>query len=138
MATLKNPASDMAAALTGQTLGGVALTSGTNLFANEVPPNLTMAVSLLNGAGEKPQPYIAGSTDSIFRALVTGYVRGVGGGVGYSNSETLARAVLGYMHLKTVSGYVSVEAEHTHPDYMGPDEQGRPQWTFLLRCTYTA
>lgn len=138
MATLLNPASDLVTAVTGQTLGGVALVSGRNLFSGEIPPNVTMAVFFLNSGGEPPEPYIGSDNQSVIRSNVVMMVRGVPGSVGYLNSETLARAVLGYIHLLSVSGYISIRAQHPHPDFIGADEMERPQWTASISATYKA
>lgn len=138
MATLLNPASDLVAAVTGQTLGGVALTSGENLFSGVIPQNVSMGVFLLNAGGEAPEPYCGSDSQSVFRSTVVLMVRGVAGSVGYTDSETLARAVLGYLHLRSVSGYISVRALHPHPDFIGNDETGRPQWTAQISAWFKA
>src|SRR5574343_1374723 len=108
--TLKNAASDLAAALNGQTVGGVALVSGQNLFwrANH-PDGWSLSVQLRNTGGQAPEPYINGSSpQAVFRAGVQVLVYGVPGEDGFDAAETLARGVLGFLQQATVSGYVQI------------------------------
>lgn len=138
---LRNPASDLAAALTGNTVGGVALTTGTNLFKTMIHPMpWSLCVQLLNTGGTAPQPYIAGSTpESYFRSNVQVLVYGTPGEDGFEAGETLARGVIGQLMQTVPTGYVSVFAVESQPSYVGADpETQRHVWSFNLRAEYKA
>jgi hypothetical protein len=112
MPTLKNPASDLASALNGQTLGGVLLTAQDNLFYREHNPTpASLHVQLLNAGGAPPEPYLQGATpQAYFQSTVQCLVWGEPGEEGYDQAEALARGVMGYLQQLVPSGYVSIVA----------------------------
>ena len=137
---LKDPAADIVAALNGETLASVALVTGTNLFAGEVPNEDFVSnvptVGVLNTGGAAPSPYIGSSLNSFFRASVQITVRGAPSQ--FANGEALARAVMGALHLsRPDDSYVTVKVQESQPSYFGTDNSQRPQWTFNLEAQYT-
>lgn len=135
--TIKDPAADAVTAMTGQTLGGVALVSGTNLFSSGMRPDdyvTAPAVFCLTTGGAGPIAYLNGNRAGMQRAALQTIIRG---GVGdFSGGETLARAVYAALHLLTPSGYVLFSARESAPVYLGDDEKNRGQWTINLECLY--
>lgn len=137
--TLLDPATDIVAVLTGQTLGGQALVSGTNLFSGMQYPLPNLAVRVLNSGGAAPEAYISGTTAAAtFHASVQCIINAPPGADGYNLGEALARGVLGYLQQRTPSGYVSLLAQASHPLYAGPDEDGRHLFTLNFEARYTA
>jgi hypothetical protein len=138
--TLKNPASDLASALTGTSVGGVTLTTGTNLFATQhwpVPADLH--VQLLNTGGPPADPYISPTASAYFRAQVQVLIYGTPGEDGFTAGETLARGVLGALQQARPSGYVSVTFGESQPTYVGPDpESMRHVWSLNATAAYVA
>jgi len=138
--TLKNPASDLAVALNGQTVGGVALSSGGNLYSTLIHPMPQgLVVSLLNGSSSEPAPYLSPTPSAFFSASVQCLVYGSPGEDGFASGETLARGVIGQLHQASVSGYVAIFSRNSQPAYLGPDPQTqRHSWSFNLDCQYVA
>jgi hypothetical protein len=137
--TLLNPASDLAAALTGQTLGSVALITGTNLFYTRIHPMpMGLVVQLLNSAGQAPMPLLGNGT-SVYRASVQALVFGSPGEDGFVQGEALARGVAGYLHQLRPSGYVSLFVRDSSPTIQEPDpETQRHRWTISIEAVYIA
>lgn len=138
--TLKNPASDLAAALTGNTVGGVALVSGTNLFFRQIHPvPMGLQVVLLNTGSFAPEPYLSPTASAYFRDSVQVLVYGMPGEDGFGDGETLARGLAGELQQRAVSGYVSVTLVSGPFNYVGqdPDTQ-RHIWSLNVNMTYTA
>lgn len=123
--TLKNPASDFASALTTQSVGGVTLTSGANLFFRYLHPTpLDLSVYLLNNGGEAPEAYLSTTDQAVFHAQVQALIYGAPGEDGFDQAETLARGVLGFMQQNVLSGYISVFALSSQPLHIiEPDTQ---------------
>jgi hypothetical protein len=136
--TLKNSASDLAAALNALTLGGVTLATGRNLFTTQVRAVPTMAVFCLNNGGEQPEPYLSPTASAFFRAHVELLIHGIKGGPGFTAGETLARAIHGQLHQSVPSGYVAVYALDAQPNYLGIDEDDRHQWQMTFEAQYVA
>ena len=136
----KNPASDVVAFLTGKTLGGVALTSGGNLFIGPMRTDLTVsaspAVFVLNTGGVSPAPYLNGNRESYFEADVLIQVRGAPDE--FQAAEALARGIFDELHLASLSGYVQVLAQDGHPPYIGTDESNRHIWSMDFVTEYKA
>lgn len=137
MPTLKNPASDLASELNGQTLGGVALTLQDNLFFRaHHPAPASLHVQLLNASGLAPQPYLQGATpQAYFQTTVQLLVWGEPGEDAYDQADALARAVVGFLQQRAVSGYVSIVANDM-PAYFSDPETQRSVFTTNLSAKY--
>ncbi len=137
---LKNVASDLAAALTGQTVGGVALTSGSNLFFRQMHPMPQgEVVQLLNAGGPPPQPYLSPTASSFYRANVMCLVFGMPGEDGYTAGEALARGVAGYLHQLVPSGYITILCRDSSPQQLPIDpESQRHAWSIAIEALYIA
>jgi hypothetical protein len=137
---LKNPASDMATALDGETVGGVQLTTGQNLFYRMVHPMpMGLVVSLLNSGGDAPEPYFASTPSAFFRATVQALIYGMPGEDGFVDGEALARGLIEELHQQPLSGYVAVYARDSQPAFLGADpETQRWQWSVNFELQYTA
>ena len=127
--TFHDLATDLAAALTGQTLGGVALVTGTNLFAgmpDYVAPS--MAVIILNTGGPAPTPYLSPSKLAITHPSAQVLVHCTAGKPGYTLAQTLILAVMGALQQTAPSGYISLFARESTPTYVS-DVDGRGLFT---------
>jgi len=122
--TLKNLASDLASALDGQTVGGVVLTSGTNLFYTWRPPQMQgLTVQVFNDDARRPEPYLSPTAAAMFYARAQILVRSPPGEDGFTQGETLARGLIAFLQQRSVSGYVSITSQNSAPLYAtGPDE----------------
>lgn len=135
--SIKNPASDLRALLTGQTLAGVLLTSGTNLFAGQMRPDDTSpsdpSVFLLNTGGSAPSAYV--NTGGLFFPTVQVMIRGAPDAL--EAGENLSRAVFNALHWLIPTGYIAVRARESQPFALGFDESNRPMWVINLECSYS-
>lgn len=141
MPTLKNCAADLATVLTGNTIGGLALVSGQNLFSKRLHPiPFSTAVFLLNSGGEPPQPYLQTTRKAFYNGRVQILVYSGPGVNQFDAGETLARGLAGYLHqLTTVSGYVAIYVRESSPNYLGEDkETQRHMWSLNVDAQYTA
>ena len=138
--TPKTPASDLAAAMTGESVGGVSLTSGTNLFFRRLHPDpLTMAVYLIDSGGEAPSAYVHGTTaEATFRARVVSTVYGPPGEDGFELGESLARGVHGFFHQQAISGYIAVYALEGGPSHNVDVATQRHVFTSSFEAVYNA
>lgn len=134
--TLKESATDLAAALTGNTVGGIALVTGRNLFAAPPAPLQSAAVFLTEDGGVV-EPYI-GTGTALFKAWVEVSIYGVAGQPGFIQGQALSKGVLGFLQQRSVTGYVSVVSLDGAPNYVEPDPDGRHRWTFRVETVYSA
>ena len=124
---LKNAASDIAAKLTGNTVGGQALVSGQNLFSTPAfPQSWSISVVCLNSDGGAPEPYIgAAAQKAILRPTVQVLVYAPPGEAGFTDGETLARAIVAALQQATGYGTpaaISTLIRGSAPIYVGIDE----------------
>lgn len=138
--TLKNCASDVVTALNGQTLGGVALATGNNLFAYPTPyPLSDLVVEVVNPGGGEMAPYIGSTDKALATSPVQVLIHSSPGADGFSQGETLGRAVLGYLQQNVLSGYVTVLSREASPTWLGMDpETQRNSWSINLEAIYDA
>jgi hypothetical protein len=138
--TIKNAAADLLTALAGQTLAGVLLTEDDNLFKRAIyPVPMGLVAVLRNSGGTAPVPYLNPTASAYFAPTVQCLVYGMPGADGYDSAEALARAVLGYLHQGSVTGYVSVFARDSQPTYVGLDEDTeRHVFSINLEVQYRA
>jgi hypothetical protein len=114
---LKDPAADLCALLDGQTLGGVLLSAGSNLFSAGRTEGTKPAVYLLNVGGEAPIGFLNNRGEALYQPQVQVLVEGVEDD--FSRAEALARAVFSALHLAAASGYVGVFCRDAQPMYLG-------------------
>ena len=138
--TLKDAATDLVAAMTGNTIGGQALVTGRNLFAGLLGESQmrNLAVFVLNTGGTPPIPVITPSRSAYFQSAVQVLVYAPGGSPGFILGEALARGVAGFLHQLVPSGYVTVLARDAQPVYLGPDPQDRHKWSTNFEARYVA
>jgi hypothetical protein len=137
MADLKNPAADIVALLTGQTLASVVLTAGTNLFPTHmrnVEVVTSPAVFIFNSGGGAPELLLGGHRTGIYHPTVQVMVRGPAGDD--AAGEALARAVLGYLEQLVPSGYLGLFAQASQPSPLGEDSTLHQAWSFYLEARY--
>lgn len=135
--TLSDPAAALVTALTGQTLGGVVLTSGTNIFVGQLRPDDTspsLSVFLLNSGGPAPTPYINGGGHAVFEPTVQVIIRGIPDSM--QAGAAVARAVFGFLYLSTIPGFIAIKARESQPFYLGFDDSNRPVWVINFECPY--
>lgn len=137
MTTLKDPATDLVAALNGQTIEGVALATGTNLWPThmrnvEITPS--PAVFLYNAGGPAPQVLLGGHRQAIYAPSVQVLVRGPAGDD--PSGEKLARGVLAFLEQLVPAGYLSVFAQASAPAPLGEDSSQHSVWSFYVEARY--
>jgi hypothetical protein len=135
---LKDPAADLVTFLTGKTLGGVALVSGTNLFSSGLRPDdqtTSPAVFCLNSGGPEATAYLGGNREAFHRPTVQVMIRG--GAAAFAAGETLARGVFDELYLAAPTGYVELVPRDSQPAYLGDDEANRGQWVINLECHWS-
>lgn len=134
------PAHDLATLLAG-TLSLPSPATGTVVLTYAAAGNLltgpvraadhlvdNLAVFVLGTGGGAPEPYLGdGPNENLWRARVQVTVRGALDA--FEQGEGLARACLAELHLAEPSGYVSVRAQESVPNYLGQDERGCHLWT---------
>lgn len=139
MPTLKNPASDLATAITGQSLGGVTVTSGTNLFFRALHPiPIDSAIYLLNLGGPPPDPYVTTAREAIYEAVVQAVTYSAPGEDGYDIGRALVAGFMGYVQQLSVSGYVSVLCNQAQPNYLVDPDTQRHVFTLDVTMRYKA
>jgi len=134
--TVKDVAADIVSHLNGQTLGSVALTSGTNLFSDleHVAPTLSVIVN--SSGGPPPVPYLHSTASAMFTAAVQIFVRGNAGLGGHEQGEAVARGVLGYLQQNAPSGYVSLLSRTSQPEGL-VDADGRNLFSLNFDARFT-
>lgn len=140
--TLKNPASDIASALNGQSIEGETMLLNDNLWSRPVHPVPgSLQVVLINNGGGAPSPYAGTTASAFFSARVQVIVYGYPGADGYDQGSAVARGVFGYLQQigTTLSGYVSAMCVQSQPLFNGllPDSD-QAFWSFDVDCWYTA
>ena len=133
----KNCASDIRDYLSGNTLSGLALLTGRNVFAQPPEPKPSMCIFLINDGGEI-EPFMSPTPQCLCRARVRLTVYGTAGTSGFTAGEALAREALEFLHQKIPSGYVGVRSLDASPQYIGTDQTGRHQWDVSISAWYTA
>jgi hypothetical protein len=140
--TLKNPAADIIALLTGQTMNSVLLTSGDNLFATPVYMEAASLVVLVtNSGGNAPEPFVGTTAAALFRSSVQIVVQSEPGVDGFNQGEGLARLILGYLQQvgTTLTGYITALFREGAPTFVGVDpETQRNSWSLNLDVVYQA
>jgi len=134
--TFKDSASDIVTLLTGQTLGGVALVSGTNLFADFIYPFPSMSVHVMGQNGGKPQPYLHPTSAALMSPTVDVLVYGPAGNPGHDAAETLMLAVMGYLQQRAPSGYISCLCSESYPRQSIEPDTGRVLLTASFELRY--
>lgn len=131
------------ARLNGQTIGGVALATGTNLFRgpvrlNDVGLTPSPCVFVLANGGNAPQPYLGQGEDMRY-AGVTCSIRSAPDA--FAAGQTLARGVWARLQratLTTLSGATDCRCINSEPSYSGMDDDGFHEWTVQLEVLYRA
>jgi len=134
--TFNDPATAIVTLLSAQTLGGVTLTSGTNLFADFVYPFPTLSVHCLGQPGGKPQPFISSTDAALMSPNVDVLVYGYPGNAGHDAAETLMLAVMGYLQQSIPSGYISCLCSESYPRQTIEPETGRVLFTATFELRY--
>ena len=134
--TFKDCASDVVTLLNGQTLGSVALTSGTNLFSDFVYPFPSMSVHVLGQPGGKPQPFLHPPDAALMSPSVDVLVYGPAGNPGHDAAETLMLAVMGYMQQSIPTGYISCLCTESYPRRTIEPDTGRVLLTATFELRY--
>ena len=128
---------DLATVLDADT--GLTLTAGTNLFAGALPtsaPDQVVCVRATTGEhsaviGE----YETGAKHSYTR-LVQVLVRGTRRE--YASTLALATSVWEALHHPTQSSFFLIRPLGAGPEYTGPDDNFRHQFSFQVECGYSA
>ena len=140
--TLKNPASDIVTALSGQSIGGETLTSGENLMFRPVHPlPFSLGVLVLNTGGPAPEALVTPTPNAIMRAGVQVLVYADAGPDGFDQGEAVARGVLGFLQQigSTLTGYITVMCGSSQPAYLGPEPgTDRHSWSLNFEAMYKA
>lgn len=131
---------DIPAYLTGQTVGTLTMTSGTNLFAGHPDDDADagipdIAVFCRVEGGNPPSPYFGGaSADDWNMVTLAIYVRWTkaGRGAGRAAAEALNKL----MHKGAVSGYTMVMAMQSSPLELEKDGKERHTWKMSYRVEW--
>jgi hypothetical protein len=138
--TIKNPASDLATELSGQTLGGVTLASTENLFFRpSVPVPMATCLYLLNTGGLAPEPFAGTTAHGVFHPTVQALIYSTPGDDGYDEGETFANAVFAAIQQigTTLNNYLTAMSDTSGPMYLGQDEDTqRNTWSMNFTLTY--
>jgi len=135
--TLKNPAFDMASFLDGQSLGGVSLVLGENLFCGPVRAHdrtPSPSVWLLNTSGPAPEPYLGSERAAYFSPSVQAVIRG--SAVDFQAAEALGLELVRTLHQLVRPGYVSWLALESQPTYLGEDSDGHSLFSANFAAPY--
>jgi hypothetical protein len=135
--SLKNPAVDLCALLTGQTLASVPLVNGTNgnLFPTHmrnVEATTSPAVFIFNSGGPGPDVLFGSRRSAIYHPVVQVMVRGPAGDD--AAGEALARAVLAYLAQLVPAGYIGLFVQGSQPTPLGEDSTQHQTWSFYVEC----
>lgn len=123
--TFRDLAADIVSALTTQTVGGVVLTSGTNLFSTTTAyPTPSMSVMILNTGGPAPEPYINPTAGAVTHPTAQVLIHCQPGKPGYAAGLALMLAVMGKLQQTKPTGYISLLARESGPVY-AEDVDGR-------------
>lgn len=136
---LKNPALDMATFLDGQSLGGVALVLGENLFCGPVRAHdrtPSPSVWLLNTSGPAPEPYLSSTRAALFSPSVQAVVRS--SAVDFQDTEALGLELIRTLHQLVRPGYVTWLARESQPTYLGEDSDGHALFSANFETPYDA
>ena len=138
MGNLRNPAADVRDQLNGQTAGGIALTSGTNLFGGPMRSGdrtPSPAVFIQATGGAQPDAYLQGRRTALYRPSVQVLVRGTA--ADFQLGESVARGVYELLHMKVVSPYISWMARDAQPVLVSLEDSAQhPVWAINLECVY--
>ena len=127
--------------LNGQTLGGVALVTGTNLFRG--PPRLNLGgttpvpcVFVLANGGSAPQPYLGVGKDVRLSGVLV-VVRAAPDK--FAAGQSLARGVWTRLQRAPldITGAVDCQCQNSEPSYFGEDDDGLHEWNIQLQVTFT-
>lgn len=140
---MATPDADVVAKLVANSPGGVALTSGTNIFRGPLRPASTSApgpssiptkaVFVLATGGPPPSPYL-GSGLNVYESNVQVMVRSEL--ADFAGGQTLARACITVLQQAIPSGYISFLVVESEPNYLGADAQGCHLWSVNLTATW--
>ena len=121
--------------LDAQTVSGVVLAWGTNLFrgpiravGGNIPAQSVFALTM---GGQTPRQYHEAKSTIIARVLV--YVRANVNA--FEAGEDLARAVLTKLHRNVPAGYIDCLADVAEPEYAGDQNTEQPHWIIPLSLT---
>lgn len=94
-------------------------------------------INVLPTGGPPPMPFMGAATnENLYAARVQVVVRSKA--EQYESGEALARAVRAKLHLVVISGYVSVMAQESEPNYLGVDDRGLHRFSVNFMMTYKA
>jgi hypothetical protein len=135
--SLRDTELDVAKLLEAAGLGSLADGSPT-LFAGPYPTSAPDAfISCRQTDADPPEKYLGNVPLRRHRETVTVLVRGGREPGAYSASRS--RALAAWQALAErydVPGYDSIDCQEGAPNYLGEDEEQRPQWSFSVSCEY--
>ena len=139
---MKDVASDLVDVLKGQTLGGVLLARGTNLFVGLMPEDddsITNdnCVAIVETGGPPPNRFL-GNASRVMNPTAQVLVRGKASNADPQAAKDFARAVFAALELPDVAGYLWVKVRESSPFPVPADSGMRPRWVFNVEAAYEA
>lgn len=110
-----------------QVATALGLTLGVEVFNGPVRPEPTRAVFCLVTGGITPEDIVENSGESYHRPRVQIRVRDAQ--QDFAGGEVFATSVRDAVHLQVPAGYIECRAVESAPMYLGPDDQGRHEWS---------
>lgn len=133
---MRDVAADLAAVLAA---AGLDLTTGTNLWIGQLPPERDphgpdKAVAILQTGGNRPQSFVGQKQKALLAPSCQVRVRG--NREDPAGSHSLALACFAALNQIAPAPYISIRATESSPFFVGMDSADRPQWTFTVECQY--
>lgn len=134
---LKDVELDIAQVVESAAIAGISMGAAPapSLYAGPFPSAAPDRMVSVRFAGGDAEPYVADG-HILFEPEVQVVVRGVPGR--YRETLQLALTCFEALYLPAVDGYISIQPQGAGPDYIGPDEKGRPVFTFTVQLAYEA
>lgn len=137
--TTRNPALDLVNFLDTKAAGSMTLAKATNLFAGPMrgqDSTPAPAVFCLNTGGPSGSELLGGHRASLQRPTVQVMLRGPAGDI--EAGEAIGRALLEWLHLRDLSGYVGLYVREPQPAFLGEDGDQHGLWVLNVECLYKA
>lgn len=131
--SLRDCEADVATILDASAIPGITIAAG-SLYAGPLPDGAPDTAVACRWASSEAEPFVAFAT-ALLKSEVQVMVRGAINE--YDATLTLARTCFESLWLPPAVDYVSILSEEAGPVYLGPDDNGRPVFTFNVVCTFT-
>lgn len=108
------------------------------LYAGPFPATAPDAmIACLASGGEQPAKYLGGDGTAVYRPKVTVLVRGARGAGSYANARQRSCNAWQSLYEAQRSTYLQFLMQEPQPNFLGRDENGRPQFSFTVQLEYS-